>query len=186
MALVGMLGYGPDSGDICTKKAAMANPQKEKQMADEGADGADSMANTTAPATPLSVPTSSPPLMPLSRSVSDESSCQLQPLVGDSVVPTFPAGPGSDDMCRFRDRHGVMRYTVGYVHGGWLAGYAADSLAGYVADSESQEHSSHGTPGVGGGTCLDGALRIGGTCLDGAIRIPCRRYGRDGRMVCRP
>eukprot|EP00746_Dinoflagellata_sp_MGD_P011283 gnl/MRDRNA2_/MRDRNA2_123603_c0_seq1.p1 gnl/MRDRNA2_/MRDRNA2_123603_c0~~gnl/MRDRNA2_/MRDRNA2_123603_c0_seq1.p1 ORF type:complete len:180 (+),score=26.70 gnl/MRDRNA2_/MRDRNA2_123603_c0_seq1:103-642(+) len=178
MALAGMLGYGPDLRDICKKKAAMAHPQKENKWADEGADSAESMANTTAPPTPLSAPTSSPPLMPLSRSVSDESSCQLQPLIGDSAVPTFPAGPGSGHMCRFHDRHGVMRYT--------LAGYAADSLAGYyVADSASQEHSCHDTSGVGEGTCLDGALRIGGTCLDGALRIPCRRYGRDGRMVCR-
>eukprot|EP00746_Dinoflagellata_sp_MGD_P166419 gnl/MRDRNA2_/MRDRNA2_96281_c0_seq1.p1 gnl/MRDRNA2_/MRDRNA2_96281_c0~~gnl/MRDRNA2_/MRDRNA2_96281_c0_seq1.p1 ORF type:complete len:160 (-),score=29.18 gnl/MRDRNA2_/MRDRNA2_96281_c0_seq1:439-918(-) len=158
MALVGMLGYG----DIYKKKAAMANPQEEKQKDQTGNDGAESVANTTAPPTPLSVATSSPALMPLSRSGSDDSSVSvLSPPIeadGASVPPKCPAGHGNGDTYRFRDRHGAMRYTT----------------AGYATDAASQERSCYDAAGVGRGTRLEGACRI-----------PCRRYGRDGRMAYR-
>jgi len=162
MALVGMLGHG----DIYNKKADMASPNEDangskmeiaKQMQEKGADGAESTANTTAPPTPLSVPTSSPALMPLSRTVSDQSSCEGLVDEGASDRLKFPAGHGSGDTYRFRDRHGALRYT-----------------AGYATDAASQEKSCHGMAGAGRGACLDGARRV-----------PCRRYGRDGRMACR-
>lgn len=119
------------------------------------ADDTESMANTTAPATPMSHPTSSPQLAP-SHLIQEPS---FQPLMGTSANHRkSPAGHGNGDAYRYHDRHGASRYAS----------------PGYVMDISVPVHVNHAATGAGQGTCLNEMCRM-----------PCRHYGRDGRAVYR-
>lgn len=127
-------------------------------------DDTESMANTTAPATPMSNPTSSPQLTP-SNFIQDPS---FQPLMEhteeyflfENPASKRPAGHGNGDAYRYHDKHGALRYASHY------------ASAGYVMDTTAPVHAIH----VGAG---------GGSRLDGPCRMPCRHYGRDGSVVYR-
>jgi len=133
----------------------------------QGADDTESMANTTAPATPMSNPTSSPQLAPFSPQLAPSDLIQepsFQPLMGASADHRKrPAGHGmpimgNGDAYRYHDRHGAIRYAS----------------PGYVMDITAPAHAYHAAPGAGQGT------RLNEPC-----RVPCRHYGRDGKVVYR-